>query len=134
MNELFKSVATRLPARDLARARRWYAEMLDLEPIEERPGGLRYRIGDGEFSVFASSGSSPGTFTQLAITVEDIHAAAAQLRARGVQLLSYDRPPLVTKDGIARVEGNYPSKGAAELGCWFLDSEGNMISLGQSLP
>jgi hypothetical protein len=71
--------------------------------------------------------------TQLAITVGDIHAAAALLRSRGVELL-YERPPLVTVDGIARVEGNYPSKGKAELGCWFLDSEGNMISLGQSLP
>ena len=129
----FQGVATRLPAQDLARAQRWYAVNLGLDPIEVRPGGLRYRIGDGEFSVFTSSGRSPGTFTQLAITVDDIHATAARLRSRGVELLSYDQPPLVTIDGIARVEGNYPSKGSAELGCWFLDSEGNMISLGQSL-
>src|SRR4051812_43237986 len=129
----FRSVATRLPAQDLARARRWYAEKLGLEPIEERPGGLRYRIGDGEFSIFTSSGSSPGTFTQLGITVDDIRATIALLRSRGVEFLEYDSPPLVTVDGIARVEGNYRSKGTAELGCWFLDSEGNMISLGQSL-
>jgi catechol 2,3-dioxygenase-like lactoylglutathione lyase family enzyme len=133
MTGAFKGVATRMPAQDLARARRWYAEMLGLKPAEERRGGLRYGIGDGEFSVFASSGSSPGTFTQLAITVDDIQAATAQLRSRGVEFLSYDHPSLVTVDGIARVEGNYPSKGTAELGCWFLDSEGNMISLGQSL-
>jgi hypothetical protein len=55
------------------------------------------------------------------------------LRSRGVELLDYDSPPLVTVDGIARVEGNYPSKGIAELGCWFFDSEGNMIGVGQSL-
>ena len=129
----FRSVATRLPTQDLARARRWYAEKLGLEPVEERPGGLRYRIGEGEFSLFTSIGRSPGTFTQLAITVDDIHATAALLRSRGVVLLDYDSPPLVTVDGIARVEGNYPSKGIAELGCWFLDSEGNMIGMGQSL-
>lgn len=134
MTGLFKGVATRLPAQDLSRARRWYADKLGLAPIEVRRGGLRYRIGDGEFSIFTSSGRSPGTFTQLAITVEDIHATVALLRGRGVEFLSYDRPPLVTVDGVARVEGNYPSKGTAELGCWFLDSEGNMISLGQSLP
>lgn len=133
MTTTFQNVATRLPAQDLAGARRWYAEKLGLDPIEVRPGGLRYRIGAGEFSVFTSSGSSPGTFTQLAITVEDIQATAALLCRRGVEFLSYDQPPLVTVDGIARVEGNYPSKGTAELGCWFLDSEGNMISLGQSL-
>ena len=129
----FTSVATRLPSKDLSRARRWYAEKLGLEPVEERCGGLRYRIGDGEFSLFLSSGTSPGTFTQLAITVADLHKTAALLRDRGVQLLDYDSPPLRTVDGIAR-EGNYPSKGSAELGCWFLDSEGNMIAIGQSLP
>jgi len=33
------AVATRLPAQDLQRARRFYANQLDLQPIEERPGG-----------------------------------------------------------------------------------------------
>jgi catechol 2,3-dioxygenase-like lactoylglutathione lyase family enzyme len=36
--------ATRLPAQDLDRARRFYAEKLGLEPTEERPGGLLYRF------------------------------------------------------------------------------------------
>lgn len=81
MTRLFRGVASRMPAQDLVRARRWYAEVLGLEPIEERPGDLRYRIGDGEFSVFASSGRSPGAFTQLAIAVDDIHLAANHLRA-----------------------------------------------------
>ncbi len=34
------SVATRLPAQDLERARRWYRDKLGLDPAEERPGGL----------------------------------------------------------------------------------------------
>ncbi len=37
-------VSTRLPAQDLERARAFYAEKLDLEPVEERAGGLRYRV------------------------------------------------------------------------------------------
>lgn len=41
-------VATRLPAQDLGRARRFYAEKLGLEPSEERPGGLLYRCGGSE--------------------------------------------------------------------------------------
>ena len=50
MNMLNKSkVATRLPAQDLERSRRFYAEKLGLEPIEERPGGLKYRCGNGYF-------------------------------------------------------------------------------------
>ena len=39
-------VATRLPARDLHRARKFYSEKLGLEPIEQRPGRLRYRSGN----------------------------------------------------------------------------------------
>ena len=40
-------VSTRLPAQDLARARAFYAQKLGLEPVEERPGGLRYQCGSG---------------------------------------------------------------------------------------
>jgi catechol 2,3-dioxygenase-like lactoylglutathione lyase family enzyme len=36
-------IEARIPTQDLARARRWYAEKLGLEPIEERDGGLRTR-------------------------------------------------------------------------------------------
>lgn len=49
-------------------------------------------------------------------------AAAAQV----------DLPGLKTVDGVAEIQGNYPSKGATgELGAWFRDSEGNMLGLGQ---
>jgi catechol 2,3-dioxygenase-like lactoylglutathione lyase family enzyme len=44
-------IATRLPAKDLERARAFYAEKLGLEPIEERPGGLLYRCANGEFGL-----------------------------------------------------------------------------------
>ena len=38
----------------------------------------------------------------------------------------YDIPGLRTVDGIADIEGNYPSKGIGERGAWFRDSEGNL--------
>ena len=50
-------VSARLPAQNLERAKKFYEEKLGLRPIEERPGGLRYRCGAGSFSVFESSGS-----------------------------------------------------------------------------
>jgi hypothetical protein len=46
-------VATRLPTQDLGRARRSSAEKLGLDPTEERPGGLLYRFGNGEFALAA---------------------------------------------------------------------------------
>ena len=50
------NVATRLPARDLNRARKFYSEKLGLEPIEQRPGGLRYQSGNSFFVLFESTG------------------------------------------------------------------------------
>jgi hypothetical protein len=45
-----------------------------------------------------------------------------------------DVPGLRTTEGVAEVEGNYPSKGGkGELAAWFRDSEGNLIGIGQPL-
>jgi catechol 2,3-dioxygenase-like lactoylglutathione lyase family enzyme len=124
-------VATRLPAQDLERARAFYAEKLGLEPIEERPGGLRYRCGDSYFVLFQSTGRASGESTQMAFEVDDIEAVVAELRGKGVVFEEVDVPGLKTVNGIADVEGNYPSKGVGERGGWFRDSEGNLLGVGQ---
>jgi catechol 2,3-dioxygenase-like lactoylglutathione lyase family enzyme len=126
--------ATRLPAQDLARARAFYAEKLGLEPVEERPGGLRYRCGNCSFAVFQSAGAASGTHTQMGWEVHDIEAVVAELRRRGVVFEEYDLPGLRTVNGIAEVEGNYPSKGGiGERAAWFRDSEGNLLGIGQPI-
>ncbi|MFJ3925201.1 VOC family protein [Streptomyces sp. NPDC090022] len=125
-------VATRLPAQDLDRARRFYAEKLGLEPVDERPGGLLYRCGDTEFALFTSTGSSPGTFTQMGWVVDDIDTLVAQLRERGVTFEDVDVPGIRTDGGIAEIHGHYPSKGArGERAAWFRDSEGNLLGVGE---
>lgn len=124
-------VATRLPAQDLERARTFYSEKLGLEPTEERDGGLRYVCGGGEFALFESAGSAAGHHTQMGWEVEDIEATVRELRRRGVVFEEYDLPALKTVDGMAEIEGNYPSKGTGERGAWFRDSEGNMLGIGQ---
>ena len=127
-------VASRLPAQDLDRARRFYAEKLGLEPVDERPGGLLYRCASGEFSLFESAGASPGTFTQMAFEVDDLEAVVAELRSRGVVFEEYDFPGLRTVDGLADVEGNYPSKGArGERAAWFRDTDGNILCLHEAV-
>jgi catechol 2,3-dioxygenase-like lactoylglutathione lyase family enzyme len=127
-------VATRLPAQDLARARKFYAEKLGLEPLEERPGGLLYRCAEGQFALFESAGAASGTHTQMGWDVDDLAAVVAELKARGVVFEEYDFPGLTTVDGIAEVSGNYPSKGGVgERAAWFKDSEGNLIGIGQPI-
>jgi catechol 2,3-dioxygenase-like lactoylglutathione lyase family enzyme len=126
-------VAARLPAQDLERAKAFYAEKLGLEPVEEREGGLRYVCAAGEFALFQSAGTASGDHTQMGWEVEDIEATVRELRARGVVFEEYALPGLDTFDGIADIEGNYPSKGTGERGAWFRDSEGNMLGVGQPL-
>jgi catechol 2,3-dioxygenase-like lactoylglutathione lyase family enzyme len=127
-------VSTRLPAQDLARARAFYWEKLGLEPVEERPGGLRYECAGGAFSLFESAGAPSGTHTQMAFKVhDDIEAVVAELKRRGVVFEEVDVPGLRTVDGIAEVEGNYPSAGVGERAAWFRDSEGNLLGIGQPI-
>jgi predicted enzyme related to lactoylglutathione lyase len=127
------SVETRLPAKDLARAKRWYADKLGLLPTEERDGGLRYECDAGVFCLFQSAGSSDGSFTQMAFNVDDIDAEVTELRRRGVVFEDYGISGLVMSNNIVDIPGNYPSKGRAERGAWFRDSEGNMLGMGQAI-
>jgi catechol 2,3-dioxygenase-like lactoylglutathione lyase family enzyme len=124
-------VATRLPAQDLMRARAFYADKLGLHPVEERDGGLRYVCDAGEFALFESTGAASGDHTQMGWEVEDVEATVAELRSRGVVFEEYDAPGLETVNGIADIEGNYPSKGTGERAAWFRDSEGNLLGIGQ---
>lgn len=128
------AVAARLPVQDLERARTFYREKLGLEAVEERPGGLRYRCRTGGFSLFVSAGRPSGEHTQMAFEVDDIEAVVTELRRRGVEFEEIDAPGIRTVDGIAEVEGNYPSSGGVgERAAWFRDSEGNLLGIGQAL-
>ena len=126
--------ASRLPAQDLDRARRFYSEKLGLEPSEERPGGLLYECASGVFALFESVGASAGEFTQMGWEVDDLEATVAELKERGVVFEEVDVPGLKTIAGIAEVSGNYPSKGGkGEHAAWFRDSEGNMLGIGEAI-
>jgi catechol 2,3-dioxygenase-like lactoylglutathione lyase family enzyme len=81
--------------------------------------------------VFQSAGRASGDHTQIAFEVDDIESVVAELRRRGVVFEEVDVRGLRTVDGIADIEGNYPSKGVGEGGAWFRDSEGNLLGVGQ---
>ncbi|HEX5224486.1 MAG TPA: VOC family protein [Solirubrobacteraceae bacterium] len=124
---------TKLPAQDLDRARAFYSEKLGLEPVEERQGGLRYLCGPTEFHLFLSSGTPSGASTQMAFEVEDLEAAVTELRSRGVTFERFEMPGFEASGDTITAPDNYPSKGAAELGTFFYDSEGNLLGLAQPL-
>jgi catechol 2,3-dioxygenase-like lactoylglutathione lyase family enzyme len=118
------TIHTALPATDLQRARRFYAEKLGLTPESEGQDGLFFRCGGGSrFLVFPSGGAASGTHTQMTWNTPKIEAAVVELKARGVVFEEYDTPEVKTIDGVATLG---QSKGA-----WFKDSEGNLLALGQ---
>src|SRR5581483_3313324 len=123
---------TKLPARDLDRARRFYHDKLGLEPVEEREGGLRFICAGTEFHLFSSSGAASGASTQMGFEVSDLKAVIEDLRRRGVTFEAVEVPGIQRQGEMVVVPDNYPSKGSGELGAFFYDSEGNLLALGQA--
>ena len=131
-----RSVATRLPAQDLNRAKAFYADKLGLEPSEERPGGLLYRCAGGEFALFQSAGASPGELHPDGVGRSMTSRRQSPSYAGAAVIFEeYDLPGAGHGERVsAEIAGNYPSKGSGERGAWFRDSEGNMLGIGQPIP
>jgi catechol 2,3-dioxygenase-like lactoylglutathione lyase family enzyme len=119
-------VQATIPAQDYERAKSYYADKLELKPVEERPEGAIYECGGNTFLLFPSSGKASGDHTQMGWDVPDIDATVAKLRENGVQFEEYDLPGFKTVNGIAEIAG--------ERGAWFKDSEGNLLAIGEALP
>ncbi len=114
-----------LPASDLVRARTWYAEKLDLKPVEEdSAGNMWFETGGARFFVYESQFAGTNQATAAAWTTDDVSAAVGALKDRGVVFEEYDMGEFVTQDGVMTLPDG--SKGA-----WFRDSEGNILALFQ---
>ena len=107
---------TTLPARDIARARRFYAEKLGLTAAPgAAPGYYLYHCGGVAFSLYETSGTASGTHDQMAFTVPNLEMAMRQLKARGVTFRGD-----VAEDERTRT-------------AWFKDSEDNLLMLREIL-
>lgn len=116
-------IGATIPASDLGRARRFYEEKLGLTPDSEDEAGLRYRSGSSRFDLYPSAYAGTAQHTIAGWYVDDVRAAIAELRERGVVFEEYDLPGVKTVDRIADLGG--------ELAAWFKDSEGNILSVAQ---
>ena len=110
-----------LPAKDLARAKAWYADKLGLKPTEEIGDmGAVYTLGGG-LRAFMYPTQFAGTAQHTLFSVDSTNLVAdmAALRSKGVVFLDYDLPGLKTENGLATFG---PVKNA-----WCKDSEGNIL-------
>ena len=80
-----------IPARDMARARKFYEEKVGLKPKQVYAGGVIYECGNGSW-VFMYP--TPGAGTSQASTafwaVDDVAAEVAELKSRGVTFEEYE--------------------------------------------
>lgn len=118
------TVAGVLPASDLARARAFYRDKLGLEPENpEASDNLMYKCGNGTgFLLYETPNAGTAKNTQLGFQSTDLDRDMADLRERGVVFEEYDMPGLKTENGVATLPDG-------ERGAWFLDSEGNILSI-----
>jgi catechol 2,3-dioxygenase-like lactoylglutathione lyase family enzyme len=116
-------IGVTLPAADLERAKAWYAEKLGFTPEREWPAGARYRSGSSFFDIYPTSQAGTAKNTAAGWNVDDVDATVEELRSRGVVFEEYDFPGLKTVNGIADLDG--------ERAAWFVDSEGNILSISQ---
>ncbi|MBA2336450.1 MAG: VOC family protein [Acidimicrobiia bacterium] len=118
------SFGATIPAKDLEGTRRFYEDVLECEMVRESSAGITYRSGDSYFDLYPTQFAGTAQHTIGAFIVNDVEAAVADLRAKGVRFEQYDMPGLKTDaNGIAELEG--------ERGAWFKDPEGNILALGQ---
>ncbi len=118
-----REIHTALPAQDINRAKKFYADKLGLQPDSESPAGLIYRVKDSWFVVFPSMGASSGQFTQCGWQTDDIEGDVAGLKARGLVFEEYNYPTLKTVNSIATT--------GSDKAAWFKDSEGNQLGIVQ---
>lgn len=117
-------VVATLPCADLERAKAWYREKLGMEPEHEDAGGAYYDCAEGtRFALFPTPNAGTAQNTQMEWRVPDLPAVVDELRGRGVSFERYDIPGIEWDGDIATFAGY--------RGCWFKDSEGNTLGIGE---
>jgi len=113
-----------LPAKDVARARRFYEEKLGFQPKEVAAGGVIYEFAGGtRCFLYPTPNAGTSAASQAFWQVDDVEREVSALKTKGVTFEEYDMPGM--KGGIATAGG---AKTA-----WFKDSEGNILAIVQRL-
>ena len=115
-----------IPARDIARARKFYEGKLGFKPKEETKGGVVYEFAGGTACfLYVTPNAGTSQASQAFWDVDDVDKVIGQLKAKGVRFEDYDMP------GEKSAAGAITAGGAKAA--WFKDSEGNIMALIQDL-
>jgi catechol 2,3-dioxygenase-like lactoylglutathione lyase family enzyme len=121
-------IAAIVPVSDLERAIEFYGSTLGLRLIDrnadlpDNPEAV-FEAGGGTIFVYKSTAAGQGRATEAGFMVDDLDAAMAEMRERGVIFEDYDVPGLKTENGVASIAGNRAA--------WFKDPDGNILAVEQ---
>jgi catechol 2,3-dioxygenase-like lactoylglutathione lyase family enzyme len=115
-----------LPAKDIARARRFYEDKLGFKAKEETAGGVVYEFAQGTACfLYPTPNAGSSKASQAFWQVDNIEREVGELKKRGVEFEEYDMPDMKGENSI------YTGGGAKAA--WFKDSEGNILAVIQSV-
>lgn len=122
------TVTTILQVRDAERAVAFYRDRLGLEHTGPNAEGQElFGLGGGAgLALMPAPDATPTGRTELSFEVADIVAEIRELERRGVEFADYDLPGLTTVDHVCVL--------GSEKAAWFLDPDGNVLCLHESLP
>ena len=114
-----------IPAKDVARARKFYEETLGFKPKHVTAGGVVYEFGKGTACfLYPTPNAGTSRASQAFWQVANVEQEVSELMERGVTFEKYNLPE-VDERGISTAGG---AKAA-----WFKDTEGNIMALIQNL-
>ncbi len=119
---MFRAAIATLPATDIDRARTFYQGLGFEVGGSGDDGSSRIQVGETWIMLYPSAFAGTNQATAAGIGVDDVPAAVADLRSRGVQFEEYDFGEMKTVDGIITMPNG-------QKGAWFKDTEGNIIGL-----
>jgi catechol 2,3-dioxygenase-like lactoylglutathione lyase family enzyme len=111
-----------LPAKDVARARRFYEQKLGFQPKEVAAGVLYEFAGGTACFLYGTPNAGTSAASEAFWQVSDVEREVAELKANGVTFEEYDMPGM--KDAIAT--------GGGAKTAWFKDTEGNILAIVQT--
>jgi catechol 2,3-dioxygenase-like lactoylglutathione lyase family enzyme len=122
-----RSATAMIPATDLGRAKKWYADKLGLQPVQELGDmGAIYKLGGGTTAMlYPTQYAGTAQHTVMSFDSPDLAADMHAMRAKGVSFIDYDLPDFKTKDGVADF--------GEVKNAWTKDSEGNILGFVQGM-
>lgn len=115
-----------VPVSDVDRAIAFYRDTLGLTLLERRDDlpdnpEAEFEGAGGRLVAYRSVGAGQSRATVAAFEVDDLDAAVAALRDRGVAFEEYDLPGLKTEGGIAAMGDSRAA--------WLKDPDGNILAV-----